>query len=581
MAREQVQTKTRESKGNREKKRRSRTRGGGGRRRPRERSSGRKRGSGSGSGSGSGGDVFREIVVSAEPGQTRVGILENGKLVEYMIERPEQRRIVGDIFKGKVTAVLPGIQAAFLDIGLEKGAFLHVSDLHPDPDALELDDDDDAVDMDSDEGSDSRGSGRGNGRGRRESAGRIPIEDQVRKGDEILVQVMKEPIGTKGPRVTAQVTLPGRFVVLMPGMDHIGVSRKIDERSERTRLRQIIQKHRPPGTGVITRTVGSGEPEEAFANDIGHLNSLWEKVQRDSERKSAPTLIHQDMSLTTGLIRDVFSDAFDRLVVDDAAEHEKILEYVESISPDLADRIEHFEDEVPIFDAFEIEPEIEKTLHRRVWMKKGGYLCIDQAEALIAIDINTGRFKGKSDQEETIFKCNLEAAREIPRQLRLRDIGGLVVIDFIDMATEENRAAVLEELRRHLKSDRARSKTFPVSDLGLVEMTRQRVRPAMSHYNSVNCPECKGMGRVLDENAIFARIERIIRRTGRKTLLPRIEVRVHPKRADYLLEEGFDRVAALENRYDLAVDVREDREMRMDDIRVIDDKGREISERFA
>ncbi len=501
------------------------------------------------------------------PGQTRVALLENGELVEYTIERPERRQIVGDVFKGRVTAVLPGIQAAFLDIGLDKGAFLHVSDLHPDPEQLELDSDDD-------------NGGRGNDRSRREAQRRVPIEQQLKKGDELLVQVMKEPIGTKGPRVTAQVTLPGRFVVLMPGMDHLGVSRRIEDRSERSRLRQIIQKHRPAGAGVITRTVGSGEPEESFASDIRHLDGLWEKIRRDSERMKAPALVHQDMTLTTGLIRDVFSEKFDRLVVDDPDERDQILEYVESVSPDLAGRIELYEDEIPIFDAFEVEPEIEKTLHRKVWLRKGGYICIDQAEALIAIDINTGRFKGKSDQEETIFNCNLEAAREIPRQLRLRDIGGLIVIDFIDMGSEENRAAVLEELRRHLRKDRARSKTFPVSDLGIVEMTRQRVRPAMSHYHSVSCPECQGTGRILDEEAMFAKVERAICRVGRNSLLARVEVRVHPDRADYLLAEGFDRIAALENRYDAAVDVREDREMRRDDLRVIDHLGRDITDRF-
>lgn len=558
-------TKSPDGRGTRERRRRSR----GGRRRggkgspsssssPSTERGGRK---------GRDGDTFREIIVNAEPGQTRVAILEDGQLVEYMIERPEQRRIVGDIFKGKVTAILPGIQAAFLDIGLEKGAFLHVSDLSPDPDKLELDDDD------SGETRESRGS--------RDGGRRVPIEEALKKGDELLVQVMKEPIGTKGPRVTAQVTLPGRFVVLMPDMDHVGVSRKIDDRNERQRLRQIIQKHRPPGVGVITRTVGSGEPEEAFASDIRYLHSTWQKIQKESAKKHAPCLVHQDMTLTTGLIRDIFSDHFDRLLVDDEAEYDQILEYVESISPELSERIELYDEEVPIFDSFEIEPELEKTLHRKVWMKKGGYLCIDQAEALIAIDINTGRFKGKSDQEETIFRCNLEAAREIPRQLRLRDIGGLIVIDFIDMASEENRVAVLEELRRHLKNDRARTKTFPVSELGLVEMTRQRVRPAMTSYYSVVCPACDGTGHILSPETMLAKIERILRRAGRNSLLPRIEVRVHPARADYLLEEGFDRIAALENRYDVAVDVREDREMKHDDMRVLDDRGRDITNRFG
>lgn len=547
-----VETKAQESKGTKDKRKRSRPRG---RRKPR---------SGEPRKAEVGDEIYREIVVAAEAHQTRVAILEDSQLVEYMIERPDQRRIVGDVFKGKVTAILPGIQAAFLDLGLEKGAFLHVSDLHPDPDALDLDEDDDD-----------------SGARRREGAKRLPIEEQLNKGDELLVQILKEPIGTKGPRVTAQVTLPGRFVVLMPNMDHIGVSRKIDDRAERGRLRQIIQANRPAGVGLIVRTVGAGEPDEAFESDIRYLGTLWTKIQQDAERLKAPAHVHKDMSLTTGLIRDVFSDRFDRLIVDDRGEYDRIVEYVETISPDLAERVQYYDDEVPIFDAFEIEPEIEKSLHRKVWMKKGGYICIDQAEALIAIDVNTGRYKGKSDQEETIFRCNLEAAREIPRQLRLRDIGGLIVIDFIDMGSEENRAAVLEELRRHLKKDRARSKTFPVSDLGLVEMTRQRVRPAMSSYDSVICPECQSTGRVYSEQAMMAKVERIIRRVGRNSLYPRVELRVHPKRADYLLEEGFDRIAALENRFDVAVDVREDRELHHDDLKLVDDRGRDVTDKFV
>jgi ribonuclease G len=540
------------------------------RRRPRRRSGGRRRERQPGATSTPSGreanadDQFREIIVCAEAHQTRIAIMESGQLVEFMIERPEQRRIVGDIYKGRVTAILPGIQAAFLDLGMEKGAFLHVSDLAPNLDELELDDEE----------------GESPARRHREPQRRVPIEDQIKKGDELLVQVMKEPIGTKGPRVTAQITLPGRFIVLMPGVDHIGVSRKIEDRAERARLRQIIQRHRPEGVGIIVRTVAAGEEEDAFRSDVRFLTGTLALIQEESARVKAPSVVHRDMSLTTGLIRDVFTDEFDRLIVDDSNEYQKILEYLKSLSSDLHERVELYQDEVPIFDAFNIEPEIEKTLHRKVWLKKGGYICIDQAEALIAVDVNTGRYKGKSDQEETIFRCNLEAAREIPRQLRLRDLGGLIVIDFIDMASDENRNAVLEELRRYLKKDRARTKTFPVSELGLVEMTRQRVRPAMPSYYTVPCPECMGTGRILSEDSMMAKAERIIRRIGRNTLLPRIEVRVHAERADYLLEEGFDRIAALEGRFDLAVDIREDKTLRQDEIRILDDKGKDVSERF-
>lgn len=541
-------------------RRRTRRRGGTGRRRERSSSSS----DASGRRDSSPEEHFREIIVSAEAHQTRVAILESSQLVEFMIERPEQRRIVGDIYMGRVTAILPGIQAAFLDIGLEKGAFLHASDLAPNLEDLDFEDEEETS-------APKRG---------REPAKRLAIEEQLKKGDELLVQVMKEPIGTKGPRVTAQITLPGRFVVLMPGVDHVGVSRKIEDRTERSRLRQIIHRHRQENVGLIVRTVGAGADEESFKSDIRFLMTTWAKIRDESSRAKAPAVVHRDMSLTTGLIRDVFTEEFDRLIVDDASEHEKILEYLRSVSSDLGDRVELYQDEVPIFDAFNVEPEIEKTLHRKVWLKKGGYICIDQAEALIAIDINTGRYKGKSDQEETIFRCNLEAAREIPRQLRLRDMGGLIVIDFIDMASEENKNAVLEELRRYLKKDRARTKTYPVSELGLVEMTRQRVRPAMPSYYTVPCPECDGTGRILSEDSMMAKTERVIRRVGRDTLLPRIEVRVHADRADYLLDEGFDRIAALEGRFDIAVDIREDKDLRQDEIRILDDRGRDISDRF-
>jgi ribonuclease G len=485
-----------------------------------------------------------------------------------MIERPEQRRTVGDIYMGKVTAVLPGIQAAFLDIGMERGAFLHVSDL------AELDPTiDEALGIGEEE--EERKSDR-----KRRDSRRRPIEEQLKKGDEFLVQVIKESIGTKGPRVTAQITIPGRFVVLMPEMDHVGVSRKIESREERVRLRDIIRKHRPRGVGLIVRTVGTGEPEDAFASDIAHLHGQWEKVLRDSVGAVAPALIHQEMSLTTGLIRDVFSERFDRIIVDDPDEYRSLREYVEAISPDLADRVVLYEDDVPLFDSFDIEPEIEKTLHRKVWLKKGGYICIDEAEALIAIDVNTGRFKGKKDQEDTIFRCNLEAAAEVARQLRLRDIGGIVVIDFIDMEVEENRVKLLEELRKHLRKDRARTKAFPVSDLGLVEMTRQRVRPPMSSYYSIGCPECHGSGRVLSEESMRARVERVIRRVGMNTLMPRVEILLHPDRAFALLEDGVDLIAALERRFDMEVDIREDKKLQRDDIAVRDERGQDVTSRF-
>ncbi|MGE5176669.1 MAG: Rne/Rng family ribonuclease, partial [Hyphomicrobiales bacterium] len=384
----------------------------------------------------------REIIINASPSETRIALLEDKHLVEVMVERPEAVRRVGDIYKGRVNAVLPGMQAAFVDLGLEKSAFLHASDLTPDDSDL-----DDLFDDEEPEPSDRRG---GNGRGRRdEQAPRI--EEALKKGQEILVQITKEPIGTKGPRVTTQVSLPGRFLVLMPGHDHIGVSRKIEERGERARLKTLLRELKPKDAGVIVRTVGAEQGKKEFESDIRFLEQLWAKIAKQAQRAKAPALLHQEMEFTTGLIRDIFTEDVDQLVIDSAEDFKKIQKYLATYAPNLRARAKLYRGQAPIFDHFEIEPEIEKAMDRKVWLKKGGYITIDQTEALVAIDVNTGRFTGKKSQEETILKTNLEAAAEIARQLRLRDLGGIIVLDFIDMEDEGNKKQVADTLRQHLK----------------------------------------------------------------------------------------------------------------------------------
>ena len=421
----------------------------------------------------------RSIIINADAYETRIAILDDHELVELLVERADQRRHVGDIYKGRVNAVLPGMQAAFVDLGLPKTGFLHASDL-----TASLGDLEDISDLEE------------NGDKRRRRAPPPKVEDCLKKGQEVLVQITKESIGTKGPRVTQQVSLPGRFCVLMPGVDHVGVSRRIEERAERQRIKAIIADLKPKTVGLIARTAGEGKSDTDFATDVKYLTKLWTKIERKATTVRAPAVVHRELEMTASLIRDLFTDDIDEVIIDDKESFAEIQSYLKHVSPELTERVQLYKGREPIFDAFNIESQIEKTFDRKVWLKKGGYICIDHAEALVAIDVNTGRFTGKKNQEETIFRTNMEAAREIPRQLRLRDIGGIIVIDFIDMEIESNKRAVLEELRGELRHDRARTKAFAVSELGLIEMTRQRERSSLLHYYTEDCPSCAGLGKV-------------------------------------------------------------------------------------
>jgi len=511
----------------------------------------------------------KRIVINADPHETRIAILEENELVELLVERGEKRSHVGDIYKGRVNAVLPGMQAAFVEIGLPKTAFLHASDLA-----------ENLADLEEFEGDDEP-SGRGGG-GRRQRRPVPKIEDCLKKGQEILVQVTKESIGTKGPRVTQQVSLPGRFTVFMPGVDHSGVSRRIEDRGERQRLKALVAEHRPKGAGLIVRTAGDGKGEKEFANDVNYLIKLWEKVDRKSKTARAPALIHRELELTTGLIRDLFTEDVEELVIDSKDAHRDILNYLRSISPELRERVKLYKGRQPILDAYDIEAQIEKAFERKVWLKKGGYLVIDQTEALVSIDVNTGRFTGKKNQEDTIFKTNIEAAREAARQLRLRDMGGIIVIDFIDMEIEANKKAVLDELRQNLRRDRSRTKAFAVSDLGLVEMTRQRERPSLLAYYSEDCPTCDGIGKILSLESVMVKLERLLRRVSAAGKEKELVIRVSPDVAVYILEHNGRRLAEVERRYKLAIDLKDDPQVRREEIKMFSARTKqEITDQYA
>lgn len=575
----------------------------------------------------------REILISATQREVRVAILEDDQLVEMQVDRPEARRMVGDIYWGKVDAVLPGIQAAFVDIGTEKAAFLHASDLvydegddDPDDDDDEESDDSDGADASSEgdqpdepespyapeggapvvvasqpqrgsqraaKGDREKGGGRGGrggggngGRrgGRRQRAEPPQIQDVLKRGQSIIVQVSKEPISTKGPRVTAQVSIAGRFVVFMPFASRVGVSRKIGERAERQRLREQVQKVLPKNSGgVIVRTVGEDITQETFQNEITSLISQWAKINKKTKFVgNPPKLLHRETSLTRSIIRDLFSEKIDKLTVDSKQIFNEIVEYLGAIAPELVDRVKLYEEKVPLFDKADIETEIRDLFKRRCDLPSGGYIIIEPTEALVSVDVNSGRFVGKKDPEKTIFKTNSEAAREVARQLRLRDIGGIIVCDFIDMETRQNRERVLNELRTHLGRDRARTKAFAVSDLGLIEMTRQRVRQSHLQSMTESCPTCNGTGRVFTPETIVRRMERSVRRIAVEGRRDNLVVKLHPDTAIYLLENERDLLKKLEKGLGFSLEMRDDPLLRPDEFKlVVKGAGRDVTQQYA
>jgi ribonuclease G len=562
----------------------------------------------------------REILINGSQRETRVAILEDDRLVELLVDRPDYRRTVGDIYLGRVEAVLPGIQAAFVDIGQEKSAFLHASDL------LEPDEDEEPEDEDPEEPTGAEQSGpeptategvveeaaperkgswrsrdrrrrRGNGaatdrgdageRRQREISPRraLPnIQDILKKGQSLPVQVTKEPISTKGCRVTAQISLPGRFLVYMPYASKVGVSRKIESREQRAKLREMVSKLLPKDAGgVIVRTVAEGVTEDHFRREIDSLLALWKKINRKkSFVRRAPAVLQRETSLTRGIIRDLFSSKVDALHVDMKELYNEIEQYLQQIDPELMSRVHLYTEPTPLFDKFDIESEIRDLFKARVELPTGGSLVIQPTEALISIDVNTGRYTGKKDPEKTILRTNLEAAREIARQIRLRDIGGIIVCDFIDMETRSNRDKVLQELRTHLGRDRARTKALAVSELGLVEMTRQRVRPSLWHSMTTDCPTCAGTGRVFTPEVVARRLERALKRAGHERRERQLSVRLHPEVALYLLEEEPRLLQTLTKITGIDIELRDDPMMRLDEFRLMSrPAGRDVTDLYA
>lgn len=523
----------------------------------------------------------REILINAAPRETRIAILEDEKLVELLVDRPDARRMVGDIYLGRVDAVLPGIQAAFVDIGTEKSAFLHASDLVRQSADEAEDDDEEDDDDDADEQPERKNGNGGNGNGRRGKA--PPIQEALKRGQEILVQISKEPISTKGPRVTAQISLAGRFLVYIPDSSKVGVSRKIGASAERARLKEQVQNILPDKSGgVIVRTVSEDVTPEMLERELNSLMSQWKKIKRKTHFQKAPSLVHRETGLTRGLVRDLFSDKVDSLTVDSRQVYNEIVTYLKDIAPDLISRVKLHDSHVPLFDTADIEAEIRDIFKRRCDLPSGGYLIVEPTEALVSIDVNSGRYTGKKDPEKTVLKTNMEAAAEVARQLRLRDVGGIIVCDFIDMETKANRDRVLQELRQHLARDRARTKAFAVSDLGLIEMTRQRVR--QSHYQSSTeaCPTCAGTGRVLTPETIVRRMERSVKRMAVEGRRDNLLVKLHPDVVMYVLEQERDLAQKLQKVANFSLELRDDPLLKPDEFKlVVKAQGRDVTQQYA
>jgi len=484
----------------------------------------------------------KEMIASSNGHETMVAILEDDQVAEVFVERERQRGVVGNVYKGRVSKVLPGMQSSFIDLGLERDGFLYVADVvdtMEEFDKLESGDEDTGHANGGSTGSPSPRDGRDRDRDKPQAK----IEELLKEGQEILVQVVKEPLGTKGARLTSHVTMAGRFLVFMPTVDHVGVSRKIESREERARLRGIVREFRDSRGftgGVIIRTAASGRPKEDIVKDLEAFHTIWTEIRQKTESQRAPAVVYREQSLVSKLLRDLLTEEFQAIRIDNAQEYQRVLELVEQIMPNLASKVKLYTKAFPIFDEYGVQAEIDKALKSKVWLKSGGSIVINQTEALVAIDVNTGRYVGKKSAgrlEDTIVKTNLEAVKEIVRQIRLRDLGGIIVLDLIDMEEKKNRQKVLQAVEQELKKDRSPSKALQVSDFGLIIITRKRVKQSLERVLTEPCPYCSGSGVIKSSSTICYEILSEVRKIGPDLNGHRLLLRVNPDIARALKEE--------------------------------------------
>src|SRR5215510_7298698 len=492
--------------------------------------------------------MSKEMIISSSAHETRVAILEDDQVAEIFIERERSRGVVGNVYKGRVSKVLPGMQSAFVDLGLERDGFLYVSDVvatFEEFDRLETDEDPPSSPGHAPSASGQvAGVQRNGGRRDRERERAEPkIEELLKEGQEIIVQVAKEPLGTKGARLTSHATMPGRFLVFMPTVDHVGVSRKIESREERSRLRAIVREFREQtgfSGGLIIRTAAANRPKEDIVSDLSYFHKVWTEIRQKAETSRAPAVVYREQSLVAKLLRDLLTDEFLAIRIDNELEYRRVCELIERIMPSLASKVKLYNKEFPIFEEYGVQAEIDRALRSKVWLKSGGSIVINQTEALVAIDVNTGRYVGKKTAgrlEDTILKTNLEAVREIVRQIRLRDLGGIIVLDFIDMEEKKNRQKVFQTVEQELRKDRSPSKALQVSDFGLVIITRKRVKQSLERMLTEPCPYCSGTGVIKSTSTICYEILSEVKKISADLNGQSLVLRVNPDIARALRDE--------------------------------------------
>ena len=496
--------------------------------------------------------MTKQIIINSGLRQKRAAIIKDNVLEDILIETDTYQQIASNIYRGRVKDVLQGMQAAFIDIGIEKNAFLHISDAAP---LIKKE--------------------------HRQKYKRPGIQHILQPGQEIMVQVIKEPIGSKGPKVTAKVTVPGRYFVLLPYENKIGVSRRISDEKERSRLREVARDFTGDEFGIIVRTNASCKAKSVMKRDYDYLTWLWEEIQRRFDNSKAPARIYKAVDLLKLIVRDYFSRKVNKVVVDKKEDYRQLIKLSEKLVPALKNRIFHYTRDVPIFKNYGIEKELDRLLKRKVWLESGGYIVIDSSEALVSIDVNTGKFIGKKSQQLTVLKTNIEAAREIARQLKLRDMGGIIIIDFIDMVSQEDQQKVLNELKKALASDRTKTAVLGLTRLGLVEMTRKKVRERFGKLLQKECPYCGGTGQVMSETTMAMKVIQKMRSLVTEENISAVLFELHPEVAAVLIGVGGEKLEILEKELDLEIYIRGSKEVHIEDIIIVDKGSKEKLRREA
>ncbi|MEP7146902.1 MAG: Rne/Rng family ribonuclease [bacterium] len=515
------------------------------------------------------------ILINSIAEEVRIAITEDGKLAEFFLDTPDKEKNVGDIYLGKVGKVIPGIRAAFIDMGYPQDAFLHFSDIGSSLDeyASIIGDDSEIVEDDEDEEETPPAYIK-------PETGRNSTPN-LERGQDIIVQITKEPVGNKGFRVTSKVSIPGRYLVLIPFEKKIGLSRKIYSHKEKRRLRSIVKSTLPKGFGIIIRTVAAAQEESLILDDLNTLIKTWNEIQAKLKTSQSPIILHKDISTTSSVVRDLFKEDISKVIVDSKKIFKDIKVYIDDTSPEFSDKVEPYSGDQPLFDVYNIEKQIEESLQRKVWLKNGGYIIIEATEAMTVVDVNSGKYARHRDQEVNSLNTNLESAREIVRQIRLRDIGGIIVIDFIDLYDEKNRRRLYEEVRKEFKHDRAKVTILPVSEFGLVEITRQRIRQNIIHSISDVCPMCRGTGHVQSKSTFMNRMERWIKRYKGGNNGMSISLKVNPYIKNYLTEGFVSKLTKMKITNLLFIKLEQEDSLALDEFKVFSRKlNKDITEEY-